>query len=89
MYAAMPIPTPRPEKVVPMVTERFGCRLKRLREASKLTQEELAQQSGVGRTTIAKLESGERAGLSAGALVLLARALNLPIDELVKDTVFS
>ena len=56
-----------------------GLRLARVRAA--LTQEELAQASGVGRATIARLETGSRAGMAT--LRRLAQALGVPPRVLV------
>ena len=51
-------------------------RLRELREGAILTQEELARRSGVGRATIAGLESGRRRAQSKTALKL-AEALGV------------
>jgi len=56
--------------------------LKKYRRIAGLTQEQLAQKSGVDATIISRLERGER-GASYGNIVRLARALNLEPEELV------
>jgi XRE family transcriptional regulator, regulator of sulfur utilization len=53
-----------------------------LRHARSLTQEVLAKSSGVPRSTIANLESGD-GNPSLGVLVKVAGALAVPIDELL------
>jgi XRE family transcriptional regulator, regulator of sulfur utilization len=53
-----------------------------LRHARSLTQDSLAKQAGVPRSTIANLESGE-GNPSLAVLVKVAAALGVPIDELL------
>src|SRR5215469_12158400 len=66
--------------------ERAGQHLARnlisLRHARALTQDALAAVSGLPRSTIANLESGE-ANPSLVVLVKVANALGVPIDELL------
>ena len=69
------------------MSEPFGDLAKRLRTARTrklLTQEELAEFSGIGRATIARLEAG---GLQPRMKTIraLARALELDPRELVPD----
>jgi len=67
-------------------SERAGQHLARnlisLRHARTLTQDALAAASGLPRSTIANLESGE-ANPSLVVLVKVANALGVPIDELL------
>jgi transcriptional regulator with XRE-family HTH domain len=58
-----------------------GLRLERV--AKGLTQEELAENSGVGRDTIQKLETGKRPARLA-TVKKLADALGVEIEELIK-----
>ena len=58
--------------------------LKTIRQEMHLTQEELADMSGVGRVTISRLETGKLKETTAGTLSKLARALNVTIDKLVE-----
>src|SRR5215471_992172 len=66
--------------------ERAGLHLARnltsLRHARALTQDALAAASGLPRSTIANLESGE-ANPSLAVLVKVASTLGVPIDELL------
>jgi transcriptional regulator with XRE-family HTH domain len=66
--------------------ERVATHLARnlisLRHARSLTQDVLARSSGVPRSTIANLESGD-GNPSLAVLVKVAGALNVPIDELL------
>ena len=57
--------------------------LKKLRERRKLTQQQLAEQVGTHRVTIAKLETG---ALRPGVDVLeaLAKALKVKVTDLLK-----
>lgn len=57
-------------------------RLKELRELRALSQDELAETSGVGRATISRIERGGRA--HGRTLRRLAGALGVDVAELVK-----
>lgn len=61
--------------------ERFGENLLRIRQARKLSQENLAVQAGIHRTQISLLEGGRRQPLLE-TLVRLAGALDVPIEAL-------
>lgn len=60
----------------------MGYRIKKEREAAKMTQEELAKRSGVSRTTISALENGVEKNTTAQTLLKLAAALNVSLDKL-------
>ena len=62
-------------------------RLRELREKKKLTQEQLAQMSGVSRTTIVLLENNEEHEAMVGTLKSLAAALNVPVSKLFTQKV--
>jgi transcriptional regulator with XRE-family HTH domain len=55
----------------------LGLNLARLRRARKLSQEDLAELSGVHRVIIAKVESGKQEGVSIENLGALAMALGV------------
>ena len=71
--------------ITPVITisRRVGHTLKRLRNQNHLTQEQLAQKSGVERTTISKIESGKRM-VYLEKLNILASTLGKHISELFK-----
>jgi transcriptional regulator with XRE-family HTH domain len=58
-------------------------RLRELREERGFSQYGLAQESGVGRSTIAALEAGER-GAQPNTVHALARALGVTVQELYR-----
>ncbi len=58
-------------------------RLKELRRLRALSQEELAEASGVGRATISRIERGET-GAQGRTLRRLAATLGVGVEELVK-----
>lgn len=58
-------------------------RLRELRQAAFLTQEQLAEQSGVSRFTIRRIEGGEPARF--GTLHKLAAALRVAPAELARE----
>lgn len=62
--------------------ENFGQRLKRLRLAAGLTQEQLADKAGVASAVINQSELG-RTRMSREAAKRIARALNMTLEEFV------
>ena len=62
--------------------EDFGYRLKMIREESHLTQQQLADYSGISRSNIGTWERGRSVPLPDG-LIALADALNCSIDYLL------
>jgi tetratricopeptide (TPR) repeat protein/transcriptional regulator with XRE-family HTH domain len=66
---------------VPVSPEAFGAELRRLRERSGLTQEQLAERSRLSPRAIRALELGERLRPYPHTLRALATALDLTADE--------
>ena len=64
----------------------FGLRLAKARGTRELTQEQLAQKSGVPAAVISHFETGVRASASADNLVKLADALRVSVDYLLGRT---
>jgi len=64
--------------------EALGRAVRRLREASELSQEELAARCGLHRTYVGGIERGER-NVSFGNLLKLARALGVRPSTLLAD----
>ena len=60
----------------------FECRLKFYRQQKNLTQEQLAQQVGVRRETIMRLEKAQY-NPSLKLAVDISRAVGAPIEEVV------
>ena len=60
----------------------MGYKIKELREAMKMTQEELAEKSGVSRGTISALENGIVRTTTSKTLVKLAQALDTTVDRI-------
>jgi transcriptional regulator with XRE-family HTH domain len=63
--------------------KRIGMKLKRLRNARKLSQYALAKQASVSREYVRKLEAGE-SDPTVGMLQRLADALGVPVTELLE-----
>jgi transcriptional regulator with XRE-family HTH domain len=74
------------EQMKMRTASRKPLRLRELREERGFSQYSLAQQSGVGRSTIAALETGER-GAHPSTMRALARALRVTIPDLYRDTI--
>src|SRR5919198_4955889 len=66
----------------PDVLAEVGPRLRRLRERRGLTLTVAAAQTGISKSTLSRLETGERKP-SLELLLPLAEAFHLPLDELV------
>lgn len=60
----------------------MGYRIKEFREKKGMTQEELSEKSGVSRTTISGLESGEDRAVSSKTLLKLATALGTSVEKI-------
>ena len=60
----------------------MGIRIKDRREELKMTQEELAQKSGVSRQTISSIETGKYDNVLVGTLAAIALALDTTVDKL-------
>jgi transcriptional regulator with XRE-family HTH domain len=68
-----------------LVMTEVGDRLKKMRRRAMLTQEELAKRSGVGITTINRIETGAVEDPHFSTLRKLAQALEASPRELVED----
>ena len=59
---------------------KYGDKIKSARQASDLTQTQLAEKVGVSRQTIALYEADKRTPKNAGIIIALAQALNVGTD---------
>ena len=60
----------------------MGFKIKERREALRMTQEELAQKSGVSRQTISSIETGKYENVLVGTLAAIATALGTTVDKI-------
>lgn len=70
---------------IPLDTEGqvyFGRRVRELREAAGLTQEQLAQMVGMAQTRLPAIEQGQR-DMHLSTMRRFARALGVPLRELL------
>jgi transcriptional regulator with XRE-family HTH domain len=67
---------------VPDVLAEVGPRLRRLRERRDITLTTLAAKTGISKSTLSRLENGQRRP-SLELLLPLAEVYHLPLDELV------
>ena len=68
-----------------MATESsIGENIKKRRKKSELSQEDFAQKSGVKYTTLTKIETGVIKTPSVTIVAKIAKALGVPIEELLK-----
>jgi transcriptional regulator with XRE-family HTH domain len=61
----------------------LGQRLRQIRRAKDLTQQDLEQKSGVHYTTISRIETGDSTHVYAETVRELAKALDVSIDYLM------
>lgn len=64
------------------IEQRFGLRVRAVRTERGLSQEKLAELSGLHRTYISSLERGER-NVSLQAIEKLAKAFGISVQELM------
>ena len=60
----------------------MGYKIKALREAKKMSQEELSEKSGISRGTISALENGSARNTTSKTLLALAKALDTTVDNI-------
>ena len=65
------------------IEKQFGDRIRALRVAKKLSQEEIAHRAGVHRTYLGGIERGER-NPSLRNIAALAEALEVSLSELFR-----
>ena len=70
------------DAAIPDVLAEVGPRLRRLRERRDLTLTAVAAKTGISKSTLSRLESGQRKP-SLELLLPLTKAYHLPLDELV------
>lgn len=63
----------------------MGFKLREVREAKGMSQEELEKASGISRQTISSIENAKSTSVMSGTLVALARALGVTVDEIFFD----
>jgi transcriptional regulator with XRE-family HTH domain len=67
-----------------MTPKKFNTMLRRLREARGMTQADLAKKAKVDQGYISTLEAGQKTNPGINVLKRLARALGVPVTELVR-----
>ena len=60
----------------------MGYKIKERRAELRMTQEELAQKSGVSRQTISSIETGKYDNVLVGTLAAIATALDTTVDKI-------
>jgi transcriptional regulator with XRE-family HTH domain len=69
---------------MPFSPADFGKRLRRIRRAKDLTQQELGKKADIHYTTISRLEAGDATQIYADTVVRLAEALGVNPDRLLR-----
>lgn len=57
-------------------------RIKELRKAKGMTQNELAEKANVARTVVNQLETGSRSVITTNTMLKLAKALDTPVESI-------
>jgi len=70
-------------KKAPDILERFGKRLRELRQAQGLSQESFADRCGLDRTYISGIERGRR-NVALRNIEAIAKALRISISQLTE-----
>ena len=60
----------------------MGYKLREIREAKNMTQEELEEKSGVSRQTISAIENNDEYQAKVGTIMALANALDTTVDNI-------
>ena len=76
---------PRLQTVAAAGRQSIGSRIRRLREAAGMTQEEMSSRAGIGRVTLVRIENEEQSPRYE-TLIALSRALGRPLAELLVDS---
>ena len=66
------------------ITKKFGLAVKAKRKKRKMTQQQLADASGIARSYISSIESGAFDGIQNKTAEKIADALNCEIDVLLR-----
>jgi transcriptional regulator with XRE-family HTH domain len=66
-----------------MTPKRFGSVLRDVREHRGLTQQQVAERASITQAYLAKLETGDKENPSLDIVRRLARALRVPLKELL------
>ena len=67
------------------LAKKIAYRLRTLREAAGLSQQEVAERADLSLSLIAKMEQGRKADPRASTLLALARALGVRPGQLIED----
>jgi HTH-type transcriptional regulator/antitoxin HipB len=67
-----------------MTEKRLGAVVRRLRRTQDLTQAQLARRAGLAQGHVSEIETGVRTHPSAVVIKKLARALGVPVGELLE-----
>jgi len=73
---------PRVEVVAARGRQSLGERIRQMRSATGMTQQQLSSASGIGRVTLVRLEKGDQSPRYK-TLVAISRALGRPLAELL------
>lgn len=73
---------PQQQPAIAAALDQVGPRLRRVREQRGVTLTEAAQQTGISKSTLSRLETGQRRP-SLDLLLPLAHAYRVPLDDLV------
>ncbi len=67
-----------------MTEPRLGAVLRRLRREQDLTQQEVAKRAGISQPLVSFIETGSKGNPTIRVLKKLAKALGVPVTELLE-----
>ncbi len=80
----MPLNKDKENKEKAKILKKLGAHIVKLREAKEISSAEFARRCDMERSNMARIEMG-RANLTFYNLILIARALDMSVNELIKD----
>ena len=69
------------------MSSKIGERIKKLRQQKKMSQDRLSKKADLALNTIVKIETGENPNPTLETLQKIAKALDVSLDQLLKNKV--
>lgn len=69
-----------------MNTVNLASNIKHIRKQAKISQQDLADKSGISKAQISRLESGQQDNPQINTIIAIASSLNVSIEEIVYGT---
>jgi len=66
------------------MSSKIGEKIKKLRQQKKMSQDRLSKKADLALNTIVKIETGENSNPTLETLQKIAKALDVPLEKLIK-----